>query len=44
MFATVDIPSNAAELALAEMMNLPELLKKATEEMDYVVGNRERIG
>ncbi|OIW14099.1 hypothetical protein TanjilG_19478 [Lupinus angustifolius] len=38
MLATVDNPSNALEWGLAEMLNQPELLKKATEELDNVVG------
>ncbi|KAM3393345.1 hypothetical protein ACQJBY_014170 [Aegilops geniculata] len=38
MFATVDNPSNAVEWALAEMMNMPEIMQKATEELDAVVG------
>ncbi|CDP21660.1 unnamed protein product [Coffea canephora] len=38
MFATVDNPSNAVEWALAEMLNQPEMLQKATEEIDTVVG------
>ncbi|XP_027080089.2 tryptophan N-monooxygenase CYP79A68-like [Coffea arabica] len=38
MFATVDNPSNAVEWALAEMLNQPEMLQKATEEIDAVVG------
>ncbi|XP_044318182.1 tyrosine N-monooxygenase-like [Triticum aestivum] len=38
MFAAVDNPSNAVEWALAEMMNLPEIMQKATEELDVVVG------
>ncbi|KAK9939461.1 hypothetical protein M0R45_016156 [Rubus argutus] len=42
MIATVDNPSNAFEWALAEMINQPELLQKATEELDTVVG-RERL-
>ncbi|KAK9940915.1 hypothetical protein M0R45_017548 [Rubus argutus] len=42
MIATVDNPSNAFEWALAEMINQPELLQKATEELDAVVG-RERL-
>ncbi|RWR80492.1 phenylalanine N-monooxygenase [Cinnamomum micranthum f. kanehirae] len=42
MFATVDNPSNAAEWAMAEMLNQPEVLKKALEELDSVVG-RERL-
>ena len=43
MFATVDNPSNAVEWALAEMMNQPELLKKATEELDQVVGKNRLV-
>ncbi|MED6194257.1 hypothetical protein PIB30_026769 [Stylosanthes scabra] len=42
MIAVVDNPSNAAEWALAEMINQPELLQRATEEVDNVVG-RERM-
>ncbi|KAH9767509.1 Phenylalanine N-monooxygenase [Citrus sinensis] len=40
--ATVDNPSNAAEWAIAEMINQPEILQKATEEIDRVVG-KERL-
>ncbi|XP_022728712.1 isoleucine N-monooxygenase 2-like [Durio zibethinus] len=42
MIATVDNPSNAFEWALAEMLNQPEILEKATMEIDSVVG-RERL-
>ncbi|KAE8711207.1 Valine N-monooxygenase 1 [Hibiscus syriacus] len=42
MIATVDNPSNAVEWALAEMLNQSEILEKATEEIDRVVG-RERL-
>ncbi|XWS53408.1 hypothetical protein CRYUN_Cryun11dG0154900 [Craigia yunnanensis] len=42
MIATVDNPSNAVEWALAEMLNQPEILEKATQEIDSVVG-RERL-
>ncbi|KAL5823939.1 hypothetical protein ACOSQ4_021839 [Xanthoceras sorbifolium] len=43
MIATVDNPSNnAVEWALAEMMNQPEILQKAIEEVDRVVG-KERL-
>ncbi|KAK7305536.1 hypothetical protein VNO77_43442 [Canavalia gladiata] len=42
MLATVDNPSNAFEWALAEMINQPELLQRATEELDSVVG-KERL-
>ncbi|VAH24598.1 unnamed protein product [Triticum turgidum subsp. durum] len=38
MFAAVDNPSNAVEWALIEMMNMPEVMQKATEELDAVVG------
>lgn len=36
--ASLDNPPNAFEWGLAEMINKPELLKKATEELDNVVG------
>ncbi|KAM0929996.1 hypothetical protein ACQ4PT_001230 [Festuca glaucescens] len=42
VLAAIDNPSNAVEWALAEMVNSPELLAKAVEEMDRVVG-RERL-
>ncbi|KAF7849258.1 hypothetical protein BT93_L1039 [Corymbia citriodora subsp. variegata] len=42
MMAAVDNPSNAVEWAMAEMINQPELLNKATEELDKVVG-KERL-
>lgn len=42
MLATVDNPSNATEWALAEMLNKPELLERATKEIDDVVG-RDRL-
>uniref|UniRef100_A0ACD5XA59 Uncharacterized protein n=1 Tax=Avena sativa TaxID=4498 RepID=A0ACD5XA59_AVESA len=42
IFAAVDNPSNAVEWALAEMTNLPEVMRKAVEEIDRVVG-RERL-
>ncbi|KAL2470891.1 Cytochrome [Abeliophyllum distichum] len=38
MIATVDNPSNAIEWAIAEMINQPEILKRASEELDIVVG------
>ncbi|KAK8674312.1 hypothetical protein V6N13_112605 [Hibiscus sabdariffa] len=38
MVATVDNPSNAFEWALAEMLNKPETLQKAIDELDRVVG------
>ncbi|KAL2488504.1 Cytochrome [Forsythia ovata] len=42
MLATVDNPSNAIEWALAEMINQPGILKRASEELDSVVG-RDRL-
>ncbi|EAZ27538.1 hypothetical protein OsJ_11492 [Oryza sativa Japonica Group] len=42
MIATVDNPSNAVEWALAEMMNKPEVMRKAMDELDTVVG-RDRL-
>ncbi|XP_057971123.1 tyrosine N-monooxygenase-like [Malania oleifera] len=42
MIAAVDNPSNAVEWAMAEMINQPKLLQKATEEIDRVVG-KERL-
>ncbi|PUZ60794.1 hypothetical protein GQ55_4G191900 [Panicum hallii var. hallii] len=41
-FAAMDNPSNTVEWALAEMVNSPEMLKKAVEEIDGVVG-RDRL-
>ncbi|OVA17283.1 Cytochrome P450 [Macleaya cordata] len=38
IYASVDNPSNAVEWALAEMINQPEILRKAVEEIDSVVG------
>ncbi|XP_057763627.1 tryptophan N-monooxygenase CYP79A68-like [Salvia miltiorrhiza] len=38
MIATVDNPSNAAEWALAEMINQPDIFAKACEELDRIVG------
>ncbi|XP_054819037.1 isoleucine N-monooxygenase 1-like [Prosopis cineraria] len=43
MMATVDNPSNAVEWALAEMINQPELLEKATQELDQVVGKHRLV-
>ncbi|KAL5164354.1 Isoleucine N-monooxygenase 2 [Glycine soja] len=42
MLATVDNSSNTFEWALAEMINQPELLHRAVEELDTVVG-KERL-
>lgn len=41
--ATVDNPFNAAEWALSIMLNQPELLKKAEEELDRVVGKQRLV-
>lgn len=38
IIATVDNPANAVEWAMAEMINQPDILIKATEEIDMVVG------
>ncbi|KAJ4954018.1 hypothetical protein NE237_030850 [Protea cynaroides] len=43
IYASVDNPSNAIEWALAEMINQPELLQKATEEIDRVVGKERMV-
>ncbi|KAM3384142.1 hypothetical protein ACQJBY_008665 [Aegilops geniculata] len=42
ILAATDNPSNAVEWVLAEMANAPEVMAKAVEEMDRVVG-RERL-
>ncbi|KAI5659157.1 hypothetical protein M9H77_27950 [Catharanthus roseus] len=42
MIATIDNPSNAIEWALAEMINKPEMLVRAREELDIIVG-KERL-
>ncbi|KAG9455078.1 hypothetical protein H6P81_007982 [Aristolochia fimbriata] len=38
MYATVDNPSNAVEWVMAEMLNQPEILHRAVEEVDRIVG------
>ncbi|MCL7037909.1 hypothetical protein MKW94_028190 [Papaver nudicaule] len=38
ILATVDNPANAVEWAMAEMINQPDILRKAAEEIDLVVG------
>lgn len=43
MIATVDNPSNAVEWALAEMMNKPEIMRKAMDELDRVVGRHRLV-
>ncbi|CAI8597040.1 unnamed protein product [Vicia faba] len=42
MMAMVDNPSNASEWTLAEMLKQPDLLEKAIEELDNIVG-KERL-
>ncbi|KAL0434281.1 UNVERIFIED_CONTAM: Valine N-monooxygenase 2 [Sesamum latifolium] len=42
MLAAVDNPSNAVEWALAEMINQPDILHGACQELDQVVG-RDRL-
>ncbi|XP_042504321.1 tryptophan N-monooxygenase CYP79A68-like [Macadamia integrifolia] len=42
IYASIDNPSNAVEWALAEMINQPEIIQKAIEEIDRVVG-KERL-
>ncbi|KAK4434009.1 Isoleucine N-monooxygenase 1 [Sesamum alatum] len=42
MLAAVDNPSNAVEWALAEMINQPDILGRACQELDQVVG-RDRL-
>ncbi|ANM66727.1 cytochrome P450, family 79, subfamily B, polypeptide 2 [Arabidopsis thaliana] len=42
VMAAPDNPSNAVEWAMAEMVNKPEILRKAMEEIDRVVG-KERL-
>ncbi|KAF7005643.1 hypothetical protein CFC21_020751 [Triticum aestivum] len=43
MYATIDNPSNAVEWALAEMVNKPEVMKKATDEIDAIVGKDKLV-
>lgn len=43
MLASVDNPSNCVEWTLAEMINQPELLQKALEEIDRVVGKKRWV-
>ncbi|CAM8894673.1 unnamed protein product [Rhodiola kirilowii] len=39
----IDNTSNSVEWALAEMLNKPSIMHKAVEELDSVVGNKERF-
>ncbi|MCI24403.1 isoleucine N-monooxygenase 2-like, partial [Trifolium medium] len=43
IMAMVGNPSNAVEWALAEMINQPELLQRAIEELDNVVGKQRLV-
>ncbi|KAJ4883454.1 cytochrome p450 79a2 [Raphanus sativus] len=43
MLATVDNPSNAAEWAMAEMINEPSIMQKVVEEIDRVVGKNRFV-
>lgn len=42
LYATIDNPSNAVEWALAEMIDRPDIMQKAVDELDEVVG-KERL-
>jgi len=43
MLGGLDNPSHVAEFALSEMINQPELLQRATEELDNVVGKQRLV-
>ncbi|MQL85241.1 hypothetical protein Taro_017753 [Colocasia esculenta] len=43
IYASVDNPSNAIEWAMAEMLNQPEVIRKAVEELDRVVGQQRLV-
>jgi phenylalanine N-monooxygenase len=43
ILAAVDNPSNACEWAFAEMLNNPEILETAVEELDRVVGKQRLV-
>ncbi|XP_047309391.1 tyrosine N-monooxygenase-like [Impatiens glandulifera] len=43
MVATIDNPSNAVEWAIAEMINQPETLVRAVQELDQVVGKNRLV-
>nr|XP_016469267.1 PREDICTED: isoleucine N-monooxygenase 2-like [Nicotiana tabacum] len=43
MLATVDNPSNAVECAIKEMLNKPQIMQRALEEIDTVVGRNRLV-
>nr|GLL24515.1 isoleucine N-monooxygenase 2-like [Ipomoea trifida] len=43
MITIVDNPSNVVEWVVAEMLNQPEILKRATEELDNIVGKDKLV-
>ncbi|KAG2536878.1 hypothetical protein PVAP13_9NG229800 [Panicum virgatum] len=43
MFGSVVYPSNTVEWALAEMMNRPDVMQKAIDELDAVVGKESLV-
>nr|XP_009785421.1 PREDICTED: isoleucine N-monooxygenase 2-like [Nicotiana sylvestris] len=43
MFATVDNPSNAVEFAIKEMLNEPQIMQRALEEIDTVFGRNRLV-
>ncbi|MED6126774.1 hypothetical protein PIB30_081771 [Stylosanthes scabra] len=43
MIATIDNPYNNVEWILSELLNQPELLQKAVEELDNVVGRKKQV-
>ncbi|KAG6394806.1 hypothetical protein SASPL_145396 [Salvia splendens] len=43
MLAIIDNPSNAVEWTMAEMINQPDILAKACEELDRVVGKNRLV-
>ncbi|KAG6400077.1 hypothetical protein SASPL_141565 [Salvia splendens] len=43
MLATIDNPSNAVKWTMAEMINQPDILAKACEELDRVIGKNRLV-
>ncbi|KAG6400081.1 hypothetical protein SASPL_141569 [Salvia splendens] len=43
MLATIDNPSNALKWTMAEMINKPDILAKACEELDRVIGKNRLV-